>query len=47
MGGAIGKALQKRFEAIKTSSERYSGAMRSIEPGISRFRVWVLLTIAE
>jgi hypothetical protein len=26
---------------------RHSGAMRSIEPGISRFRVWCLRTIPE
>ena len=28
-------------------ARRHSGAMRSIEPGISRFRVWSLRTIPE
>jgi hypothetical protein len=28
-------------------NERHSGAMRSIEPGISRFQVWSCRTIPE
>jgi hypothetical protein len=38
---------QKREKVNRDSGARHSGAMRSIEPGISRFRVWCLRTIPE
>src|SRR6266404_9516863 len=40
-------AQRAKAEATKQSSLRHSGAMRSIEPGISRFRVWCQRTIPE
>jgi len=35
------------LERTANAHQRHSGAMRSIEPGISRFRVWCWRTIPE
>jgi hypothetical protein len=40
-------AQRAKAEATKQSTLRHSGAMRSIEPGMTRFRVWCWRTIPE